>query len=89
VSPIGFHCPSLRAVEQAHTAPNHAAEPSAAIPPSTREAEVSAVIARIGDAPVSAATRTASSLMRKATIQRFPYVIAFEKYEQHVAHRRA
>ena len=47
-----------------------------------------AVIARIGDAPESypawAATRTASSLIRKATIQRFPYVIAFEKHEQHV-----
>jgi toxin ParE1/3/4 len=51
-------------------------------------AEVSAVLARMGEAPESypvwVATRIASPLIRKATIQRFPYVIAFEKHEQHV-----
>jgi len=29
-------------------------------------------------------TRAEGPLIRKATIQRFPYVIAFEKHEQHV-----
>ena len=43
---------------------------------------------RIGDAPESypawPGTRAAGPLIRKATIQRFPYVIAFEKHEHHV-----
>jgi hypothetical protein len=30
------------------------------------------------------AARAADPVIRKATIQRFPYVIAFEKHEQHV-----
>ena len=51
-------------------------------------AEVSATLDRIGDAPESypawPRTRAAGPLIRKATIQRFPYVIAFEKHEQHV-----
>jgi plasmid stabilization system protein ParE len=51
-------------------------------------AEVSAALDRIGDAPESypawPRTRAAGPLIRKATIQRFPYVIAFEKHEQHV-----
>jgi toxin ParE1/3/4 len=51
-------------------------------------AEVSAALDRIGDAPESypawPGTRAAAPLIRKATIQRFPYVIAFEKHEQHV-----
>ena len=29
-------------------------------------------------------TRAAGPLIRKATIQRFPYVIGFEKHEHHV-----
>jgi toxin ParE1/3/4 len=49
--------------------------------------EVSAALGRIGDGPESypawPRTRAAGPLMRKATIQRFPYVIAFEKHEQH------
>ena len=51
-------------------------------------AEVSAALDRIGSAPESypawPRTRAAGPLIRKATIQRFPYVIAFEKHEQHV-----
>ncbi len=50
-------------------------------------AEVSAALGRICDAPDSypAWPRTrATALLRKATIKRFPYVIAFEKHEQHV-----
>lgn len=51
-------------------------------------AEVSAALARIGNTPESypawAATRIANPLIRRATIQRFPYVIAFEKHEKHV-----
>ena len=50
--------------------------------------ETSAALDRIGDAPEShpawTGTRTAGSLIRKATIQRFPYVIAFEKHDQHL-----
>jgi len=50
--------------------------------------EVSATLDRIGNAPESYLTwpgaRDASPLIRKATIQRFPYVIAFEEHEQHV-----
>jgi plasmid stabilization system protein ParE len=51
-------------------------------------AEVSAALDRIGDAPESHSawpgTRAAGPLIRKGTIQRFPYVIAFEKREHHV-----
>ena len=51
-------------------------------------AEVSAALGRIGDAPESypawPRTRATGPLIRKATIQRFPYVIAFEKHEQRV-----
>jgi len=50
--------------------------------------EVSAALDRIGDAPESypqwPRTRAADSVIRKITIQRFPYVIAFETHEQHV-----
>ena len=50
--------------------------------------EVSAALDRIGDVPESyppwPRTRAAGPMIRKATIQRFPYVIAFEKHEQHV-----
>ena len=50
-------------------------------------AEVSAALDRIGNGPESYSawprTRAAGPLIRKATIQRFPYVIAFEKHEQH------
>lgn len=60
-------------------------------------AEVSAALDRIGDAPESyppwPRTRAAGPLIRKATIQRFPYLIAFEKHDQFllvlaVAHAR-
>ena len=51
-------------------------------------AEVSASLSRVGDVPESypvwPGTRVAGPLIRKAAIQRFPYVIAFEKHEQHV-----
>jgi toxin ParE1/3/4 len=51
-------------------------------------AEVSAALGRIGNAPESYAawprTRATGPLIRKATIERFPYVIAFEKHAQHV-----
>jgi plasmid stabilization system protein ParE len=51
-------------------------------------AEVSATLDRIGGAPESypvwPCTRSAGPSIRKATTQRFPYVIAFEKHEQHV-----
>ena len=47
--------------------------------------EVSAALGRIGDAPGSYPpwphTRAAGPLIRKATIHRFPYVIAFEQHE--------
>jgi toxin ParE1/3/4 len=50
--------------------------------------EVSATLDRIGGTPESypawTRTRAAGPVIRKATIQRFPYVIAFEKHEQHV-----
>ena len=50
--------------------------------------EVSAALARIGDVPKSyppwSRTRAAGPVIRKATIQRFPYVIAFEEHEQHL-----
>ena len=51
-------------------------------------ADVSAGLDRIGDAPESypawPRTRIAGPLIRKATVQRFPYLIAFEEHEQHV-----
>ena len=51
-------------------------------------AEVSGTFDRIGNAPESypawPGTRAEGPLIRKATIQRFPYVIAFEKHEHHV-----
>jgi hypothetical protein len=34
--------------------------------------------------PLRPRTRAADPLIRKAILQRFPYVIAFEKHEQHV-----
>ena len=50
--------------------------------------EVSAALDRIGDAPESYPpwphTRAAGPMIRKASIQRFPYLLAFEKHEQHV-----
>lgn len=51
-------------------------------------AEVSAALDRIGNAPESypvwPGTRTRGPLIRKTTVQRFPYVIAFEKHERHL-----
>ena len=51
-------------------------------------AEVSVTLDRIDNVPESyptwPGTRAADPLIRRATIQRFPYVIAFEKHEQHV-----
>ena len=51
-------------------------------------AEVSATLDRIGNAPESypawPGTRAAGTLIRKATVQRFPYLIAFERHEQHL-----
>jgi plasmid stabilization system protein ParE len=51
-------------------------------------AEVSAALDRVGDAPESypawPGTRAEGQLIRKATIQRFPYVIAFEERDRHV-----
>jgi hypothetical protein len=52
--------------------------------------EVSAALDRIGDAPESypawpwPRTRAEGPVVRKATIQRFPYVIAFEEHERHL-----
>ena len=49
---------------------------------------ISASLDRISDAPESypawPSTRAEGALIRKATAQRFPYVIAFEKHEHHV-----
>ena len=51
-------------------------------------AEVSAAFHRIGDAPESypawPGTFAVGPLIRKAIIQRFPYVIAFEQHEQYL-----
>ena len=51
-------------------------------------AEVSAALDRIADVPESypqwPGTPAADPMIRKATIHRFPYVIAFEKHEQHL-----
>ena len=50
--------------------------------------EISASLDRVRDAlesyPAWLGTRAEGPLIRKATIQRFPYVTAFEKHEQHV-----
>ena len=51
-------------------------------------ADISETLDRIGATPESypawPRTRAAGPLIRKATIQRFPYIIAFEKHVQHV-----
>lgn len=51
-------------------------------------AEVSAALGRIGDVPESypswPTARMTGPMIRKASIHRFPYVIAFERHEQHV-----
>ena len=51
-------------------------------------AVISASFDRVSDAPESypawPGTRAEGPLIRKATTQRFPYVIAFEKHEHHV-----
>ena len=51
-------------------------------------AEVSATLDRIGNAPESypawPGTRAVDPLIRKAILQRFPYLIAFEKHQEHV-----
>jgi toxin ParE1/3/4 len=51
-------------------------------------AEVSAAFDRIREDPESypawPGTRAAGPLIRRATIQRFPYVIAFEEHDRHV-----
>ena len=48
-------------------------------------AEVAAVLDRIADVPESHPTwQGAGPMIRKATIHRFPYLIAFENHEQHV-----
>ena len=50
--------------------------------------EISTSLDRVGDAPESypswPRTRAADPVIRKATIQRFPYVIAFEEHERHL-----
>jgi len=50
--------------------------------------EISATLARVGEWPESFPTWPGipdlTPLIRKATIQRFPYVIAFERHEEHV-----
>ncbi len=51
-------------------------------------AEVAVALERIGDAPEAhplwPGTGVGDAIIRKATVQRFPYVIAFEKRERHV-----
>jgi hypothetical protein len=50
-------------------------------------AEVSAVLGRIGELPSSfpvwPGTAGASSVIRKAVVPRFPYVVAFESHADH------
>jgi plasmid stabilization system protein ParE len=50
-------------------------------------AEVAAALERVHDAPetypVWPGTRVEDPKIRRATVQRFPYVIAFEKHEGH------
>jgi toxin ParE1/3/4 len=49
--------------------------------------EISAALQRVGDGPESypgwPGTRAGDPVIRKATVQRFPYVIAFEKHARH------
>ena len=49
--------------------------------------EISAALQRVGDAPESypvwPGTRAGDPVIRKTTVQRFPYVIAFEKHPRH------
>lgn len=51
-------------------------------------AEISAALQRIGDAPESfpqwPGTRAGDPVARRATLQRLPYVIAFEMHARHV-----
>ena len=51
-------------------------------------AEISAALDRIGDTPESypawKGTRAGGPLFRKATVQRFPYLIAFEQHEHYL-----
>ena len=51
-------------------------------------AEVAVALKRVGDAPEShpiwPGTGVGDAVIRKATVQRFPYLIAFEKHEQHL-----
>ena len=51
-------------------------------------AEIAAALERVGDAPESCpiwpGTYAEDLVVRKATVQRFPYVIAFEEHERHV-----
>jgi hypothetical protein len=51
-------------------------------------AEVSATLDRIGNGPESSpawpGTRATDPVIRRAAVQRFPYLIAFEKDEQHL-----
>jgi toxin ParE1/3/4 len=51
-------------------------------------AELSAALDRIGNAPEAypawPGTRARDPLIRKTTVQRFPYVIAFEKHKRHL-----
>lgn len=50
-------------------------------------AEVSIALGRIGEAAESCpkwpGTRSTFRLIRKATVRRFPYLIAFEEHEEH------
>ena len=50
--------------------------------------EISASLDRVRDAPESypawPGTPAVDPLIRKATVQRFPYLIAFERHEQHL-----
>lgn len=51
-------------------------------------AEISVALGRIANAPTSCpawpGTQARGALIRKTTVQRFPYVIAFEEHEQHL-----
>ena len=50
-------------------------------------AQVAVALERVSDAPESypawPGTRVEDPVIRKATVQRFPYVIAFEQHERH------
>ena len=51
-------------------------------------AEVAVAFERVGDTPESypvwPGTHAQDLVIRKATVQRFPYAIAFEKHERHL-----